>query len=76
MLRLKCINKKKMLKISKKEVRTKEFHGQRQITDIFTIDLNKVVVSDKVSCNNGKECRFTVGYQVDGDNDTTIYQDT
>ena len=76
MLRLKCINKKKMLKFGQKEVRTKEFHGQRQITDIFTIDLNKVVVSDKVSCNNRKECRFTVGYQVDGDNDTTIYQDT
>ena len=62
MLRLKCINKKKMLKFGQKEVRTKEFHGQRQITDIFTIDLNKVVVSDKVSCNNGKECRFIVGY--------------
>ena len=40
--------------------------GQRQITDIFTIDANKLVVSDKVPCNNGKDCRYIVGYQVDG----------
>ena len=37
---------------------------QRQITDLFTIDVNKVVVSDKVSCNNGNDCRYIVGYQV------------
>ena len=36
------------------------------MTDIFTIDVNKVVVSDKVPCNNGKDCRYIVGYQVDG----------
>ena len=29
------------------------------------IDGNKVVVSDKVSCNNGKDCRYIIGYQVD-----------
>ena len=55
-----------MLKFGQKEVTTKDFHEQRQITDIFTIDTNKVVVSDKVPCNNGKECRYIVGYQVDG----------
>ena len=55
-----------MLKFGQKEVTTKDFYGQRQITDIFTIDVNKVVVSDKVSCNNGKDCRYIVGYQVDG----------
>ena len=53
-----------MLKFGQKEVTTKDFYGQRQITDIFTIDVNKVVVSDKVSCNNGKDCRYIVGYQV------------
>ena len=36
------------------------------MTDIFTIDVNKLVVSDKVPCNNGKDCRYIVGYQVDG----------
>ena len=35
-------------------------------TNIFTIDENRVVISDKASCNNGKDCRYIVGYQVDG----------
>ena len=51
-----------MLKFGQKEVTTKDFYGQRQITDIFTIDVNRMVVSDKVSCNNGKDCRCIVGY--------------
>ena len=55
-----------MLKFGQKVVTTKDFYGQRQITDIFTIDVNKVVVSDKVPCNNGKDCRYIVGYQADG----------
>ena len=55
-----------MLKFGQKEVTTKDFYGQRQITDLFTIYVNEVVVSDKVSCNNGKGCRYIVGHQVDG----------
>ena len=55
-----------MLKFGQKEVTTKDFYGQRQITDIFTMDVNKLVISDKVPCNNGKDCRYVVGYQVDG----------
>ena len=55
-----------MLKFGQKEVTTKDFYGQRQITDIFTTDVNKFVISDKVPCNNGKDCRYIVGYQVDG----------
>ena len=54
-----------MLKFGEKEFTTKDFYGQRQITDLFTIDISKVVVSDKVSCNNGKDCRYIVGYQVE-----------
>ena len=54
-----------MFKFGKKEVTTEEFYGQRQITDIFTIDVNKVAVSDKVLCNNGKDCHYVVGYQID-----------
>ena len=49
-----------------KEVTTKDFYGQRKITDIFTIDINKLVVSDKVPCNNEKDCHYIVDYQVDG----------
>ena len=55
-----------MLKFDQKEVATKDFYGQRQITNVFTIDVNKVVASEKVPCNNQKDCRYTVGYQVDG----------
>ena len=54
-----------MLKFGQKEVTAKDFYRQRQITDIFTNDINKVVVSDKVSCNNGNDCRYTVGCQLD-----------
>ena len=39
-----------MFKFGQKEVITaKDLHKQRRITDIFMIDVNKVVVSDKVS---------------------------
>ena len=41
-------------------------YGQRQITDLFTIDVNKVVVSDKVLSKNGKDCCYIASYQVDG----------
>ena len=55
-----------MLKFGQKEVTTKNFYGQRQITDIFSIDVIKLMVSDKVSYNNGKDCRYILGYQADG----------
>ena len=55
-----------MLKFRQKEVRTKDFYKQRRITDIFTIDVNKMVVSNKVQCNNGRHCHHIVGYRVDG----------
>ena len=61
----KPIIKRDMLKFGQKEVTTKEFYGQRKITDIFMIDVNKLMVSDKVPCNNGKDCRYIVGYHVD-----------
>ena len=56
-----------MLKFGQKELTTKDFYRQRQITDIFTIDVNKVVVPNKLLCNNGKDCHCIVGYQVDGE---------
>ena len=54
-----------MLKFGQKEVAAKDFNGQRQITDLFMIDVSKVVLFDKGSCNNGKDCCYIVGYQVD-----------
>ena len=53
------------MKFGQKEVTAKDIYGQRQITDLFTIDVNKVVISDKVPCNNGKDSRYIVGYQAD-----------
>ena len=64
------------MRFDQKEVTTKDFYGQRQITDIFTIDVNKVAISDKVPCNNEKDCRYIVGYQVDGGTDSTVHQGT
>ena len=37
-----------MFKAGQKEVTTKDFYGHRQITNIFTTDVNKLLVSDKV----------------------------
>ena len=65
MLNLKMYYKEDV-QIWPKEVTAKDFYGQREIADIFTIDANKVVVSDKVPCNIGKDWRYIVGYQVDG----------
>ena len=64
-----------MFKFGQTEVASKYFHKQRQITDTFTIDVNKLVVSDKVPCNNGKDCHYIMGYQDDGGSGTTVYQD-
>ena len=55
-----------MLNFGEKEVTTKDFFGQRQIIVIFMIDIKRVAVSDKVTCSNGKDSRYIVGYQVDG----------
>ena len=55
-----------MLKFGQKEVTTKDFYRKRQITNIFMIDINKLVVSDGVPCNNGKDYHYIVAYQVDG----------
>ena len=54
-------------KLGQIEAASKDFYKQRQITDIFTIDVNKIVYSDKVPCNNGKDWRYIIGYQVDGE---------
>ena len=62
-----CFLSKKERYAEPKNVLIKE-DGQRQITDAFSIDVNRVVISDKVPCNNGlliDRC-YIIGYQVDG----------
>ena len=56
-----------MFKFGLIEVVSKDFHKQRQMTNIFTIVVNKVVLSDKIPCNNGKDWWYIVGYQVNGE---------
>ena len=40
--------------------RNKDFYWQSQITDLFKSDVKKVVVSDKVPCNNGEKTIITL----------------
>ena len=49
-------------KFGRIEVTFKDFHRQRQVTDILKIDVRKVVVSGRMSCNNGKDWQYIVGY--------------
>ena len=62
--KIKNILIKEYVKFDKKEITIKAFTLLH--IDILTIDVNKVVVSDKMTRNNGKDCRYIVGYQVDG----------
>ena len=61
------------LEFSQIEVASKDFHKQRQIFDIFTIDVNKVMLSDKVPCNNGNDGRYIVGYEIRGETVTSLF---
>ena len=40
---------------------------QKQVTDIFKINIIRLVVSDRLPCSNGKDWRYIVGCQVDGE---------
>ena len=53
-----------MFKFDQTEVMQKEFNRQKQISDIFTVDVNKVVVSEKVPFNIEKDHRYIIGYKV------------
>ena len=54
------------------EVVSKYFHKQKQ----RTINVKKVVVSDKVSFNNGKDWRYIAAYQVDGETIIPLFINT
>ena len=59
-----------MFKFGQAEVTQKEFNRQRQIRYIFTIDVNKMVVSEKVPCNNRKDHPYIIGCK--GNEETII----
>ena len=58
------------------EITSKDFYKQKHVTDIFMINVNTVVVSDKVSCNNGKEWWYIAGVYVDGKTIISLFPKT
>ena len=54
-----------MLQFGQKSVDSKDFYRSKRIIDVSNIDLDKIVVSNSISCNKGKDQRFVVGYEDD-----------
>ena len=52
-----------LFKFSQMNITSKDFYSHKQVTDLATMDISKVSVSDKVSCNNGKDWKYVIGYQ-------------
>ena len=50
-------------KFGQVSVSSKDFYKRKQITDLFSLDYDKVVVSDPIQCNNGKDKRYVIGYE-------------
>ena len=62
-----------MFKFGQIEVMQKELKRQRQISTIFTIDMNNVGVSENVTCNKGKDHRYIIGYKVKKETITPLF---
>ena len=64
-------------KPGQKEILSRDFHKQKQVTDILRINVRKVMLSDRVSCSHGKNWRYIVSYQ-EGDEKiiAVFYQDS
>ena len=52
-----------IFKFGQMNIASRDFYKYKQVTDIATMDISKVLVSDKVSCNNGKDWKYDIGYQ-------------
>ena len=48
-------------KFGQVNVSSKDFYKRKQFTDLFSLDYDKVVVSDPIQCNNGKDKRYVIG---------------
>ena len=42
-------------------VSSKDFYKRKQITDLFSLDYEKVMVSEPIQC--GKDKRYDIGYE-------------
>ena len=58
-------NKDVLIQIWSNRYHPKIFTKQQEVTDIFMIDLNRVLVLDKVLSQNRKDWWYVIGYQVD-----------
>ena len=45
-------------------IATKDFHSKYQVTDLFSIDLEKIVISEGISANK-HDMRYTIGYAIE-----------
>ena len=65
----KTCNNKEMsaLQFGQKAVDTKDFYKSKRITDIYTLDCDKIVVSNSITCNKGKDQRYVVGCKDGGE---------
>ena len=53
---------KKTLKYNNIRVNNKEFHVSKNPIDLMSVNINKIVVSDKL--NHNKDCfKYFIGYQ-------------
>ena len=50
-------------KFGQVNVSSKDFYKRKQFTDLFSLDYDKVVVSDPIQCNNGKGKGYVIGYE-------------
>ena len=55
-----------MFKFGQVTVNSKEFNKAKRVTNILNIDYDKIMVSDAIACNNGKDRRYEIGYSLDG----------
>ena len=51
----KMYNKYVLFKFNQKKVEAKDFHRKKLLTNMLTIHVNKIVITDKVSRNKGKD---------------------
>ena len=56
-----------MLQFGQTAIDCKDFYKRKGISDIYSLDLDKIVVSNNIPCNKGKDQRYVVGYEDDGE---------
>ena len=49
------------------EIASKHLYKRRQVTYMFLMDVRNLVVFNRVSYNNEKNCQYILGCQVDGE---------